>query len=256
MTRRSAATPVRRIAWHARAAQQPAIGAEALLQLMRLASPSLPVGGFSYSEGLESAVDSGLVASEGDATRWLVDQLHLGLARCELAIVARALDAWRRDDTARVAELNAWFSATRETHEQRLQAEQTGRSLAVWMRHRGVGAEGEADGARLDTLDRLAPAPTWPIAFALAAAGVRAAPRDVLLAYAAGWAENMVQAAMKAVPLGQIAAQRILAGLAAETPGAVDAALAAPMAQWQAFTPMLAILSARHEEQYSRIFRS
>ena len=221
---------------------------------MRLASPSLPVGGFSYSEGLESAVAAGLVMTEAEATRWLVDQLHLGLARSELAVVARALEGWRHDDMERVAELNAWFSSTRETHEQRLQAEQMGRSLAIWLRHRHD--DGNAAKARLDALDHLTPAPMWPVAFALAAAGVQASPRAVLLAFAAGWSENMTQAAMKAVPLGQLSAQRILAALAAETPAAVDAALATPLPQMQAFAPMLAILSAQHEEQYSRIFRS
>jgi urease accessory protein len=109
---------------------------------------------------------------------------------------------------------------------------------------------------RVEALAALAPAPTWPVAFALAAALAGATPRDAALAYAFGWAENMVQAAMKAVPLGQAAAQRILAALAAEIPPAIDAAERLARREMQAFTPMLAILSARHEEQYSRLFRS
>jgi urease accessory protein len=83
-----------------------------------------------------------------------------------------------------------------------------------------------------------------------------ATPRDALLAFAWSWAENMAQAAMKTVPLGQAAAQRLLARLAAAIPGAVDAAAAMPEGERQAFTPMLAILSAQHETQYSRLFRS
>ena len=67
-----------------------------LLQLIRLASPSLPVGGFSYSEGIESAVEAGFVVDEATTLRWLVDQLHLGLGRSDLPILARALGAWRR----------------------------------------------------------------------------------------------------------------------------------------------------------------
>jgi urease accessory protein len=78
----------------------------------------------------------------------------------------------------------------------------------------------------------------------------------VLLAFAFGWAENMMQAALKAVPLGQGAGQRVLQRLAGEMPAAVDRALAMDDAGRQAFTPMLAILSARHETQYSRLFRS
>ena len=217
---------------------------------MRLASPSLPVGGFSYSEGLEAAVDAALVDDEASTGRWLGDQLHVGLARADLPVVARALAAWRRGDGAEVEALNRWFATTRETGELLRQAEQMGRSLAVWLRHRGDG-----DG-RLAVLDALQPAPTWPVAFALAAADSGAGARDVLVAFAAGWAENMAQAAMRSVPLGQAAAQRILAALADAIPGAVDAALALPRADMQAFAPMLAILSARHEEQYSRLFRS
>jgi urease accessory protein len=217
---------------------------------MRLASPSLPVGGFSYSEGLESAIDAGLVTNEADAQRWLVDQLHLALGRADLAVVARALAAWRRLDEARIAELNAWFQATRESSELRLQTEQAGRSLAQWLKLRGT------DQPRLRFLESLAPAPTWPIAFALAAADIVAEPRDVLVAFAGGWAENMTQAAIRSVPLGQSAAQRILSALATEIPAVVDAALLVGMADMQAFTPMLAILSAHHETQYSRLFRS
>ena len=80
----------------------------ALLQLMWLASPALPVGGFSYSEGLEAAVESGHVADEAQAASWLVDQLHLGLARGELAVVSKAFGAWQRDDLSTITELNAW----------------------------------------------------------------------------------------------------------------------------------------------------
>ena len=92
--------------------------------------------------------------------------------------------------------------------------------------------------------------------FLLAASRTGAPVRDIALAYAFGWAENMVQAALKAVPLGQNAGQRILARLTREIPDAVEAALARPVGTQQAFAPMLAILSARHETQYSRLFRS
>ena len=224
--------------------------ASALLQLMRLASPSLPVGGFSYSEGLEAAVEVRLVAGEAQALAWLLDQLNLGLARSDLAVVAKAARAWQRGDLESVAELNAWFTTTRETSEIRQQGEQMGRSLAQWLRHR------EPPEPRLAALEALAPAPTWPVAFALAGVATSATIREVLIAFAAGWAENMVQAAMKAVPLGQAAGQRVLAGLAGAIPAAVDAALALPLGEMQAFTPMLAILSSQHEAQYSRLFRS
>jgi len=222
-----------------------------LLGLMWLASPALPVGGFSYSEGLEAAVEAGLVADEKQAGDWLLDQLQLSGVRCDLALVAQAHEAWSAADTARVAALNAWCDQSRETAEQRQQAQQTGRSLLDWLRN------GDARGdARLQALAALAPAPLWPVSFALATVLAGASQRDALLACAWGWAENMAQAAMKTVPLGQAAAQRLLSRLAAAIPAAVDAAAVLPDDARLACAPMLAILSAQHETQYSRLFRS
>ena len=221
-----------------------------LLQLLWLASPALPVGGFSYSEGLESAIDVGAVHDEPSTQAWLIDQLHLGLGRSELPLLAQAAGAWAAHDAARIAELNAWALATRETSELRRQAEQMGRSMHEWLRQRAP------DDPRIATLAALAPAPAWPIAFALAAAQSGAPARDALLAFGFGWAENMVQAALTSVPLGQSAGQRVLGALAAALPAVVEAALALPDDERQAFTPMLAIHSSRHETQYSRLFRS
>ena len=87
----------------------------ALLRLIWLASPALPVGGFSYSEGLEAAVEAGLVGDESSAAGWLVDQLHLALAESDLAVVAQAVAAFRANDAARVAELDRWVRRSRET---------------------------------------------------------------------------------------------------------------------------------------------
>jgi len=222
----------------------------ALLQLLWLASPALPVGGFSYSEGLEAAIEAGSVHDEASAQRWLLDQLHLSLGRSELPLLAQAIAAWAAHDGPRIAALNEWALATRETSELRRQSEQMGRSMRDWLRQR------TPDDARLPTLARLAPAPAWPIAFALAAAQSGADAHDALLAFGFGWAENMVQAALKAMSLGQSGGQRILGALSAALPAVVDAALALPDQDRQAFTPMLAILSAQHETQYSRLFRS
>lgn len=219
-----------------------------LLSLLRLASPALPVGGFSYSEGLEAAVDSGRVANEAQAGDWLLQQLDLVLSRSDAPVLARAVRAWQAGDSTAAAELNAWVLATRETAEMRLQAEQMGRSLVEWLKN------GEhASDPRIAALAALAPAPTWPVAFALATTLAGADEQQALLAFAFGWAENMTQAAMKAVPLGQAAAQRMLARLAAAIPPACERAA---QAEPQAFAPLLAILSAQHETQYSRLFRS
>jgi len=222
-----------------------------LVRLMWLASPALPVGGFSYSEGLEAAVEAGLATDEAQVASWLLSQWQTGLARAELPAMAAAFLAWRAGDRDAAAAVNDWVRTTRETAEQRQQVEQMGRSLVEWLRN-GT----DASDPRLSALAALQPAPTWPVAFALATVFTGADARAALHAFAFGWAENMVQAACKAVPLGQAAAQRVLGKLVAAIPAGVDAALARPLARAQAFTPMLAILSSRHETQYSRLFRS
>ena len=220
-----------------------------LLQLMWLASPALPIGGFSYSECLEAAVDSGLVSTQEQASHWLLDQLHLSLARSDLAVLAQAIPAWHAGDFARIATLNAWMLQTRESSELRAQTEQMGRSLIEWLRNHTT-----ASATQIALLAQMQP--TYPLAFALAASATQATLRDCLLTYAFGWAENMVQATIKSVPLGQSAGQRILSALAAEIPAAIDHALSLDDSTRQAFAPMLAILSAQHEVQYSRLFRS
>lgn len=224
--------------------------APSLLQLIWLASPALPVGGFSYSEALEPAVEAGLVTGEAQAGAWLADQLQLSLARSDIAVVHKAMLAWQRHDLPAATALNDWVTQTRESDELCRQTQQMGRSLVEWLKNRGQ------DDPRIASLAALPPAPTWPVAFGLAAAQTGAAPRDALCAFAFGWAENMVQAALKAVPLGQGAGQRILAQLADAIPAAVDHAMQLADSERQAFAPMLAILSAQHETQYSRLFRS
>ncbi|MBT9596756.1 MAG: urease accessory protein UreF [Vitreoscilla sp.] len=228
----------------------PALADRSLLRLIWLASPALPVGGFSYSEGLEAAVDSGRVRDQASAAAWIGDQLALALGRADLSVVARAFGAWKRADIARVTELNDWVRTTRESREMRQQAEQMGRSLHDWLRQR------QPADPRVAVLGGLSPAPTWPIAYALAAVHSGAPLREALLAHSFGWAENMVQAAIKSVPLGQSAGQRMLGTLLDAIPAVVDQAIARPDSERQAFTPMLAILSAQHEAQYSRLFRS
>lgn len=220
--------------------------ASSLLQLIWLASPALPVGGFSYSEGVEAAVEWAGIDSEAKATEWLTDQLHLSFARGDLALVAQAIAAWRANDMARVRALNEWVMVTRESAEFFLQTEQMGRSFVEWLKlHHD------------DTAEVFANLPaTYPVAFAFAVSRTGATVHDGCLAFAFGWAENMIAAAVKAVPLGQSAGQRILGQLAHDIPAAVTRAMNLGDDERQAFAPLLAVLSARHETQYSRLFRS
>lgn len=226
------------------------MSSSSLLQLIWLASPALPIGGFSYSEVLEAAVDRAGVTSEGATSAWLLDQLQMSLARADLPVVAKAIPAWRRHKLGAVSELNEWMLQTRESSELRLQTEQMGRSLMDWLRNQ------HPDNAQLLADTHACASPTYPIAFALAVSLTFADVRDCLTSFAFGWAENMTQAAVKSVPLGQSAGQRILASLAAQIPAAVADAMALMDSERQAYTPMLAILSAQHETQYSRLFRS
>ncbi|MEJ1167835.1 urease accessory protein UreF [Variovorax sp. CCNWLW235] len=220
--------------------------AQSLLQLIWLASPALPVGGFSYSEGVEAAVEWAGIDSEAKAIEWLSDQLYLSFARGDLALVAQAIPAWREGDAARIRQLNEWVMTTRESAEFFLQTEQMGRSFVEWLKlHHDDTAAVFAD----------LPA-SYPVAFAFAASRTGASVHDGCLAFAFGWAENMVAAAVKAVPLGQSAGQRILARLSNEIPAAVERAMQLGDHERQAFAPLLAVLSARHETQYSRLFRS
>jgi urease accessory protein len=219
-----------------------------LLHLLWLASPALPVGGFSYSEGLESAVDAGIVHDEASAGDWLLNQLELVQARAELPVAAAAHAATQALDGARLAELNAWMLQTRETSESLQQTQQMGRSLLIWLQ--GLVPNAPV----LPLLQALKPAPTWPVVMGAAAASRGAPLAPALQAIAFGWAENLMQAAVRSVPLGQTAGQRLLARLVQAIPQAVAKAQAIP--EPTAFAPMLGIHGARHETQYSRLFRS
>ena len=221
----------------------------ALLQLIWLASPALPVGGFSYSEGLEAAIDRGWVHDEDSAADWLIDQLHLTQSRGDMAVLGDMITAWQTRDDPRLEALSQWVHATRESAEVRLQSEQMGRSMFEWLRNQDAI---DADTTAL--CNRWVP--TYPLMFALALSRTGASREQCLQAYAFGWAENMVQAAIKSVPLGQNAGQRILTKLAQHIAPAVSHALQVTDDTRQAFSPMLAILSAQHETQYSRLFRS
>lgn len=227
-----------------------AIDTTELVALLHLASPALPIGAYSYSQGLEAALDTALIRDADGVRDWIASGLADVLAHGELPLLAHQLERWRTHDADALATANDEFVASRESAELRRETEQMGWSLAQLC----VSLEW-GDAARRATLARLSPI-ALPSAFAFAAAAHDASPDATLAAYAFGWIENQTAAAIKAVPLGQLAGQKIIAALREPIRDAVRRALATPPAAINTFAPQLGILSARHESQYSRLFRS
>lgn len=231
----------------------------ALPALLHLASPQLPVGGFSYSQGLEAAIECGWVKDAGSAEAWIGEHFDAGMACWELPTLALMHRAALAADTRALRALNEDFIASRDTAELRAETQQMGWSLiallAGWTRATPV-------------LQALAPAfgglngprpvhpVSFPCAFAIAGAALDAPTDGLLSAYAFAWVENQVAAAIKAVPLGQAAGQGILLGAHERIAAAVAQALQMPAEDRHTTTPQVSILSARHETQYSRLFRS
>jgi urease accessory protein len=220
------------------------------VRLLQLASPALPIGAYSYSQGLEWAVESGRVNDAASARIWIGDLLELVVARGEAPITWRLMTAAQRGDWPAFVRWNGWFRASRETAELRAETVQMGGSLVR------LALELELlDASARDVLPRLDPV-VLPGAYALAARGFGVPGDCALTAYIWSWLENQVLAAVKLVPLGQVAGQKLLASLAAAIPAVVAASMPLSDDQISTFAPGFAIASARHETQYTRLFRS
>lgn len=221
-----------------------------LTALLHLASPALPIGAFSYSQSLEAAIEHGLVHDGDSARDWIASGLANVLARGELPMLAHQIEHWRLHDEGALNAANGEFIASRESSELRRETEQMGWSLAQLCASLEWGDE-----ARRTTLASIKPV-AQPTAFAFAAFAHGATPDAALAAYAFSWVENQAAAALKAVPLGQLAGQRIIVALREPIDAAVRRALDTSPGQINTLAPQLGILSARHESQYSRLFRS
>ena len=221
-----------------------------LVRLMQLASPTLPIGAYSYSQGLEWAVDSGSVRDAATAQRWIGDLLVHVHAHGEAAVLYRLCVLARDDDWQRFAHWHAWFRASRETAELEAETRQMGGALARLLHDLDV-----IDDAAATTVGRCAPI-MLPGAFALAVRAFHLTPDEAVTAYLWSWMENQVLAAMKTVPLGQVAGQKMLLSLGEAIPGVVACARECDDDDVTSFAPGLALASARHETQYSRLFRS
>jgi urease accessory protein len=204
-------------------------------RLLQLASPTLPVGAYSYSGGLEAAVEAGIVKDAATAQQWIGDVLEFSLSRMEAPILLRMMKDRKH--------WNEVFLAGRETAELRAETVQMGFSLNKLLPELGL--------ERIE-MEEI----SFPAAFAHAAASWGIAPHDALTAYLWAWIENQVMAAVKAVPLGQTDGQRMLLSLGKRIGETVTQASAIPDDELSNFAPGLAMLSAQHETQYSRLFRS
>ncbi len=212
--------------------------------LLQLSSAALPVGAFSYSQGLEGAIDDQRLRTPDDVAHFIGDVLRLVTARYEAPVWWRlraALDA--HDDAAFVA-WNDDFLATRESAELRAETLQMGHSMIALLRGLGTVVEVGIDPW------------TWPAAHAFASRTWRIAPRSALNGYLFGWLENQVLAGMKALPYGQLAGQRMLHALRPVVAEVASAASTLDDDELTTQAPGYAINSARHESQYSRLFRS
>ncbi len=216
-------------------------------RLWQLMSPTLPTGAFSYSGGLEAAVDGGLIRSLPEAADWIAGQLIHCHARVDVPLLARLHDAWMNRDAAAVERFSTWLRACRETAELVGEDHHQGRALATLLADLGME---EAEPWRHAELA------SWATLFALAMARWRIPLQEGVESYLWSWCENQVAAAVKLVPLGQTDGQRLLRDLAPTLGDAAAQGLAAGPEAIGGSAPGLAILSSLHETQYSRLFRS
>jgi urease accessory protein len=230
----------------------------ALVRLLHLASPTLPVGAYTYSQGLEWAVEIGAICNEASAGKWIGDCLAHSLTSFEAVYLAHMLAAWRDSDTLQLEDLDAEFIASRETAELRAETLQMGHSLVKLL-------QGLPDfAASVFPLPNPSPAcgggahaiASFPLAWSCAAANWNIEPEEAIAGYLWAWLENQVMAALKAVPLGQTAGQRLLLTLGERLPELAHQAAATPLIQARNFLPAFALASSLHETQYTRIFRS
>jgi urease accessory protein len=219
-----------------------------LLALLQLTSPALPIGAYSYSEGIETLVEQGVIRSVSDLEIWLKESLATGSISLDIAILLRAHRAWNRHDLENLIYWNHWLSATRETAELQQQSWQMGRSL-------------------LKLLKNLYPLEDWiawdmdlnwnvAIVFAVAAGLAKIDQHTAALGYAYSWASNGVSAGVKLIPLGQTSGQQLMLSLAEPIAQAADRALTVTDDRLFSCNWGLTLASMAHETQYSRLFQS
>lgn len=218
-----------------------------LLKLLQLSSPTLPVGAFAYSQGLESAIETSIVNNDKTLRVWLQGVLTHSLQQVDIPLFKRLYLAWQNGTTEEVLQWNQTLRAHRETRELRDEDHHLGLALARLLKDLGIKkAEPlyQRDDLCFISLFTLA-ASEWGITLDKAANG-----------FLWSWLDNQIAAAIKLIPLGQTDGQRITLELLPQLPSVVTQGFTVLDKDIGASLPMLAILSCQHETQYSRLFRS
>ncbi len=219
----------------------------ALLRLLQLTSPALPIGAYNFSQGLEWAVEAGWVRDEADLLSWCRGLLHHSIGSLDAPLLLRVRAALDADDAEAAGRWSARLLASRETAELRAEERHLARALTK------VLAELRVTGAA-EWLDRADA--THAALFALAARHGGVEPEAMAQGYLWAWCENQVLSALKLMPLGQSAGQRVLDALLREIPAVASRAAALTDDDVGTSAPRAAMGSAWHETQYSRLFRS
>ncbi|MES2899267.1 MAG: urease accessory protein UreF [Pseudomonadota bacterium] len=221
------------------------MNATSLLHLLQFASPALPIGGYSYSQGLEAALEENTVHDADTARSWIAGYLHEVVARWDAALFWRLLKAFEADNQTAVAHWSECYLASRDTAESRAETVQMGYSLARLLVELGL-----ADA------DSLAGDVGLPHAFARAVHALGIGHEEALLAMLFACAENQVLVCVKSVPLGQVAGQRVLLSLRTDIEQAALVARTLHDDDMSNWAPGLSILSMLHEVQQGRLYRS
>jgi urease accessory protein len=216
-----------------------------LLHLMHLVSPALPVGAYAYSQGLEYAVDSGWLKNERDLTDWLRGVMQQGFGQLDAPVMLRCLNAWRDGNLTSLHYWNDLLLAYRETRELLLEDTQIGMALQRLLKSLEIlGADQASENI------------SFASQFALACHHWGITQGDAVQGFIWTWLENQIAAATKLVPLGQTQAQKILVRLLEDIPGVAEKVLHLEDDEIGWSLPGVVMASAKHERQYSRLFRS
>ena len=219
----------------------------AQLRLLQLVSPNLPIGMYCYSQGLEHAVEAGQVTQANEVAEWVSGILEQCISKVDVPIIARLYNAWEQQDIDAVKKWSATLLACRETSELREEDRQTGQALARLLTGLDI-TEAKQWQRQFNT--------TQAAMFALAAVKWHIPKKIALAGFLWSWMENQILCAVKLVPLGQLAGQRLNHELAEKIPELLEQGLLLEDNEIGGSVFALALASSCHEMQYSRLFRS